>query len=219
LTPANLSGFTLVNPDKRPVERPVFATEVAIWNSGDLSLSQNSDRVRDPLQITLNGVIYYNLISRVNLVPADNYDITISQDRRSISIKWKFFDPNQGVRLTLVHSSDGDPRITFTGRFFEAELREESHSALRKKEALPPGVPYIGFGAILLGVLAFVSVRKLRAEFATGRFNRSSVAGRVLGRLLRSEGILLLPVILVVEGIFVVGFYAYVTYFTIAPPV
>jgi hypothetical protein len=57
--PANLSGFTLVNSEKEPVDKPVYATELVIWNSGDLSLSENSDRIRDPLKINFAGTIYY----------------------------------------------------------------------------------------------------------------------------------------------------------------
>jgi hypothetical protein len=175
--PANLSGFTLVNPDKDPVERPVYATEVVVWNSGDLSLSDHSDRVREPLRISLNGVIYYHLVSKINLVDASNYRIDFSQDRSSVTINWKYFDPGQGIRLTLLHSSTGEQKVALSGRFFEASLREEPQSQFaikRRAEAEKLWAAALAFTVI--GILALVT-RKLYYGSLTRFANRAKQWG------------------------------------------
>jgi hypothetical protein len=122
--PNNLRGFKLLSPDGSVVNQQVFASEVVLWNSGDLSLSAASDRIRDPVTIALsNGLINYFVIGSLNFVNSDNYTIALSNDQKSANIRWTFFDPGQGIRLTFVHSGVSEINdLTVTGKFFEATL-------------------------------------------------------------------------------------------------
>jgi hypothetical protein len=121
--PANLSGFTLITPENAPVKKVVYATELVIWNSGDFSLGEGSDRIREPLQIRLNGVAYYFLLGKTNLVDASNYQIAMLEDRSGVTIRWHFLDPGQGFRLTLLHSDATDPNVTLSGRFLDTVIQ------------------------------------------------------------------------------------------------
>jgi hypothetical protein len=219
--PANLSGFTLVTPDKNPVQQPVYATEVVIWNSGDLSLSDNSDRVREPLEVGVNGVIYYDLISRINLVEPDNFNIAFSQDRGNITISWKYFDPGQGIRLTLLHSSRGDPKITFMGRFFETTLREEPHSAVKKKDDIPSFILYCGISAIIVAIVMLLLLQKLAGRLAKSQADKPNlITGHSLIRRIGvSRALTFFSLLLGAEGTLIVAMYTYLVYFTSTPPV
>src|SRR5215468_4769462 len=85
--PNNLRGFKLLSPDGSAVVQAVFASELILWNSGDLSVSTNSDRVRDPIKLTVaNGLINYFVVGSLNLVNPDNYKIAISDDQKSATI-------------------------------------------------------------------------------------------------------------------------------------
>jgi hypothetical protein len=125
--PANLSGFTLSDTaNNEPIKQSVFATDFVLWNSGDLSLSEGSDRVRDPIKISISGTIHYFIVNKFNIVPADNYHIAIAPDKKSLIISWHYFDPPQGIRLTIVHSGSSSPNVVVSGRFFETALVERA---------------------------------------------------------------------------------------------
>lgn len=159
--PGNFRGFTLIAADGMPVEDAVFASDVVIWNSGDLSESSDANRVREPIKAELSdGIFRYYVLGAVNIVGSDNYTIDISPDQRHVTIAWKFFDPGQGVRLTLVHSAKNSiPKISLVGRFFETSLAEQ--------RALPPTVGFVIGVLISTVAIIFVAITypRLRAVF------------------------------------------------------
>jgi hypothetical protein len=210
--PANLSGFSLVNPDKNPVEQPVYATEVVVWNSGDLSLSDNSDRVREPLKISLNGVIYYHLIGKINLVDVGNYRIDSSIDKSSVTINWKFFDPGQGIRLTLLHSDNGDPKVALSGRFYEASLQQEVRYA---KNVPPVWFFFVGLAVVFLGMGIFYFFRRnTHRPAGQHTFRQGVLSGDRLRTIL-----MFCSVILGSEGFAIIVIFIYFSYFLRSPPV
>jgi hypothetical protein len=212
--PANLSGFALVTADKVSVEKPVYATDVVIWNSGDLSLSDNSDRVREPLKINLNGVIYYYIVSRINLVDPTNYRIELSQDRSAVTITWKFFDPNQGIRLTLLHSDDGEPKVELSGRFFDASLHRESERKPIRNDAKYVFLS-VGLIAIAFGIVTLFYSRLRMAQVAVGNDPSTKLSRRISFLRLMS----FLSAIVITEGLTVIGLAFFAGYFSRVPPV
>jgi hypothetical protein len=162
--PANLSGFTLIDAASEPIKQPVFATDLVIWNSGDLSLSENSDRVREPIKVSIDdGVIHYFILSRVNVVAADNYRVLIASDKKSLSISWRYFDPPQGIRLTIVHSNSASPKVTVFGRFFETSLLDRSEPARKttspRDERIFAGV-FFALSLLLLVAVGYLLLRR-----------------------------------------------------------
>lgn len=192
--PNNLSGFTLVTPKKIAVDRPVYATELVIWNSGSLSLSEASDRVREPLKITFaNSTIYYHIISAHNLVDDENYEISDSPDKSAITLKWKFFDPGQGVRITVVHSEATEPNVIFSGRFFETTLSDEKLKSQPKDQKRFEKIfevlnVILGCFAIVIGVSFFAFKRKL--------YPRTTTAFTIVNGMMIATGIILLVITL-----------------------
>jgi hypothetical protein len=156
--PKNLRGFRLLSPDGVSVNEPVFVTELVLWNSGDLSVSAGSDRIRDPIKVALRaGVINYFVVGATNLVKSENYNITISNDQKSAVISWQFFDPGQGIRITFVHSGgDGGSDFVVTGKFFETELRAET---MLSPELYAPKYLVVVVSIVYLLIAIFLFVR------------------------------------------------------------
>jgi hypothetical protein len=122
--PTNLSNFKLYDSSGKQITSAVYATNLVIWNSGNLSLSERSDRIREPIKVTLDGAIQYFIINKVNLVEPENFDVKIAPDNKSITLKWKFFDPSQAIRLTIVHSESSTPFLSLSGRFFQTSIKK-----------------------------------------------------------------------------------------------
>jgi hypothetical protein len=163
--PKNLRGFKLLSPDGISVNESVFATELVLWNSGDLSVSQGSDRIRDPIKLALQtGIINYFVVGEANLVKSDNYSITISNDQKSAVISWRFFDPGQGIRITFVHSGGDGTDLAVTGKFFETNLTEET--TIRPENYIPKtaariiGIAFL-IAALISLFLGYKGVQKL----------------------------------------------------------
>jgi len=212
--PANLSGFTLVTPNKIPVDKRVYATELVIWNSGDLSLSEGSDRVREPLQIKIaNSTIYYHIVGAHNLVDEANYSIDDSSDKSSITIHWKYFDPGQGLRITILHSEVGEPSISLTGRFFETSLSAEKTSP----KSLPgdDGHRFIVGSALALIIGVLLVIFGPNPDTVMDQFRKSpdriARFGRLFAKLAVSKFI---GFILALQGgtFLILGLYLFYTY-------
>jgi hypothetical protein len=205
--PSNLSNFTLIDANKSPVNGPVYATNIVIWNSGDISLGAQSDRIREPLKITINGAIQYFIVDRINLVDQTNFQINISADKSSLLVSWKFFDPSQGIRITLLHLDHGDPALTVTGRFFEASIEKQNALDITPIHVrkLAPAFAASGIVIVVLGI-AFWILSKLRI------FSRTKLVDTTQIRLVLSA-------IIIVEGIMILGAGGFLAYFRIQPPI
>jgi hypothetical protein len=158
--PKNFSGFKLLDEQGVTIEKPVFATEVTVWNSGNLSLSSNSDRIREPLHLSFPGgtQIHYFILGKINIVSPENYKFRITDDKRSFVAEWVYFDPNQAFRITLVHSGGDGSKPAATARFFEASLVEEPFigqlgEQLKLFAYFLPFVLPMGIVLIIIGIL------------------------------------------------------------------
>jgi hypothetical protein len=58
----------------------------------------------------------------MNFVNPDNYTIAISDDKKSATVQWLYFDPGQRIRITFIHSGGDGTNVTVTGKFFETAL-------------------------------------------------------------------------------------------------
>lgn len=164
--PDSLVNFRLETSEGTRITHPVYASELVIWNSGDLSLGVASDRIRKPVNLQLggNGVFQYFLVSRTTPGVNSAFEITLSDDRVSAEVKWKFFDPGQGIRVTFIHSG-GDSSLAIGGKFFEAELSDEgSHhkpiDKVSREDALRLIRSFCFVGAAVYLLVAVVGLRR-----------------------------------------------------------
>jgi hypothetical protein len=149
--PADLRNFKLVNERGIPIDRKVYASELLFWNSGDLSISAQSDRIREPLKVNLTGegnFFYFNVASAVP--SSDNYSLMLLPDAKTYEIKWKYLDPQDGFKITFVHSGESQTKVTIDGRFFETSFVNE---VLYKKDQNPWTLRILLLGFILFSLM------------------------------------------------------------------
>lgn len=177
--PTNLSGFSLVDSANATIKQTVYATDFVVWNSGGLSLSENSDRVREPLKISVDGTIHYFIVNKFNVVSAENFRSAIADDKRSLTISWRFFDPGQGIRLTIIHSRSD--KLDVSGRFFETSLakREVLDKADRNNQTkwVVPLITFVGS----LGMIILVIITRFSRELPLA--GRIVIAGGFVANL------------------------------------
>jgi hypothetical protein len=114
------TGLRVTDISGRPITDNAYALEVAIWNSGDLTLGQNSDRVRAPLSIRLpdTAEILGASIQRSNIVgPA----LRATQTNRLVKIDWADFDPGDGLKLLSAYTSSQTAAIRGGGQICSDE--------------------------------------------------------------------------------------------------
>jgi hypothetical protein len=110
-------AFSVLDGVGRPVKENIYATNVTVWNSGDLPL--DPDKIRMPLQISLTGDDTRLLDERFDYTTKNNisgfkFSATfkniggkdIKLDENAITeIRWKYFDPGEGFRFKLIYAS------------------------------------------------------------------------------------------------------------------
>jgi hypothetical protein len=177
--PNNLRGFKLLSPGGSTVEQSVFASELVLWNSGDLSVSAGSDRIREPIKLELlDGTINYFNVGPVNLVKLDNYNITILDDQKSAVISWKFFDPGQGIRITFVHSGGDGTAPVVTGKFFETALASKNIKDVDgNKQTL--FLRIFSVLALVVAIVSFVLAYNMLFRFPPRTYNIADLAGSI----------------------------------------
>jgi hypothetical protein len=172
--PSDLKNFKLITEQGTPVDKKIYATDVIIWNSGDLSLSENSDRIREPLKLTIvgEGQLFYFIEGTIKPTK-ENFSFKLLPGEKSYEVRWRFLDPGDGFRLTLVHSGSDSTKVQVEGRFFETSFMNE---VLRGEASYLIWAYIIGstVGGILAGSMMLDSFRQpdswFDRIFSTGFF-------------------------------------------------
>jgi hypothetical protein len=163
--------FSVLDSSGRPVKENIYATNVTVWNSGNLPLEP--DKVRRPLQISLTGrdeaylldaklpyttsgnvsdfklsVIYANINGK---------DIKLNENG-VVEIAWKYFDPGEGFRLKLIYASKEQQSVTIKGVIFGVNSFLDITPPPKGKVSLKaPGFPQMVASAIfaVLGAIYY----------------------------------------------------------------
>ena len=111
--------FTVIDSDGQRVTENVFATNVTVWNSGDLPI--DVQYIRTPLTISLT--IPVRLID-VKLEHATSENISEfhidGEPKKSgvIQIGWRYFDPKEGFRLRIIYAAKEMSSVRLNGVIF-----------------------------------------------------------------------------------------------------
>jgi hypothetical protein len=84
---ANLPGIKILDNSNNQITGNIFGTEVVLWNTGDLTLGEKSDRIRKPITITFSGVsrIIDSVVQDTRNV--DPTTISIEKSQNDVTIK------------------------------------------------------------------------------------------------------------------------------------
>jgi hypothetical protein len=161
--------ISVIDSAGQRVMENVYATNVTVWNSGDLPIE--AQNIRSPLTISLS--------SRARLIDAklehattDNIsEFRIDNDTKkgsTIQISWRYFDPREGFRVRLVYAGNVMTSAKLDGVIFGVGSFDDvtpppkgSFVSLRK----PGIIPMTASGVILLvlGVTLLVARQTKRA--------------------------------------------------------
>ena len=119
--------FTVLDSLGRPVKENIYATNVTVWNSGDLPLEP--DKVRRPLQISLTGGEETHILdAKLAYTTRENSSsFTLTTIFRNIGRTWRklgcrdpveHFDPTEGFRLKLIYASKEQQSVLVKGVIF-----------------------------------------------------------------------------------------------------
>jgi hypothetical protein len=111
--------FSVIDSDGQRVTEYVYATNVTVWNSGDLPI--DVQYIRSPLTISLT--IPVRLID-VKLEHATSENISEfhidGEPKKSgvIQIRWRYFDPKEGFRLRIIYAARDMSSLKLNGVIF-----------------------------------------------------------------------------------------------------
>ena len=104
--PEDYFSTSIVLPDGRTLgNRLLTNTRVTIWNSGNTAFK--IDDVRIPLTIAGDSSvqIYAAKIILSKSIVKENFSMLLSENQ--IVLSWKIFDPDDAVRIAILHDGDG----------------------------------------------------------------------------------------------------------------
>lgn len=93
----------------------IYVSQITIWNSGTSTIEPKDKR--SPTRIGGDNNFYvfnYDIINKKSGL-GDNFDVS-SPSRSNIEVNWKFFDPEDAVKIQVVHAGKPDS-IALVGLF------------------------------------------------------------------------------------------------------
>jgi hypothetical protein len=123
---AGVPNIRILDNKNNPIMGNVFGCEIVVWNTGNLSLGQKADRIRQPLTVVFTG--------DVNIIDATIQDtknvpfhaITLDRQKSQLTIGWSQFDPGDAIKVFAIYASAAQSPITYEGRFLQTKLNDMS---------------------------------------------------------------------------------------------
>jgi hypothetical protein len=102
----------------------VYGLEAVIWNTGDISLGDSSDRVRKPLTIALSGPVRIlgAVVQDTRNVSTADVRAVVHADQKSLSINWRQFDPADAIKVFIIYTGQTQSGIEYSARVVGAHL-------------------------------------------------------------------------------------------------
>jgi hypothetical protein len=123
---AGVPGIKISDKQNNPITGNVFGCEIIIWNSGNLSLGEKADRIREPLTIAFTGSVKIidATVQDTKYVPADA--IKLERHENQITVAWSQFDQGDAIKIFVVYASAAQSSITYRGRFLQTKITDLS---------------------------------------------------------------------------------------------
>jgi hypothetical protein len=98
-----------------PVEN-VTVSKVAFWNAGWGTIRKGDVLGKDHTRIVIDPqyvILQAEVIQQKN--PLNNFDLTVSQDRKNANIRFEFINPAEGVVIQIVHTGTKSSDLSISG--------------------------------------------------------------------------------------------------------
>ena len=106
----------------------VFGLEAIIWNSGDIALGSFSDRVRQPLTLSLpqsTKILGAVVQETKNVVPSD-INLQDNSDQKTVVVQWRQFDPSDAIKIFTIYTGTSESDIGYIARIIGARITNTS---------------------------------------------------------------------------------------------
>jgi hypothetical protein len=104
----------------QPVEN-VTVSKVALWNAGRGTIKKGDVLGKDNLRITIDQkyvILSAGIVQQENHLNA--FEVTKSQDRKSVTVGFDFMNPSEGAVFQVVHTGTKSRDLTMSGTIADA---------------------------------------------------------------------------------------------------
>ena len=98
--------------------RTLSVTKIALWNRGNEAIDKSDVAVKDPLRVQINSqfeILDAFIIFSKN--PANNFSLNALAEKKSIQVKFDYFNENEGVVLEIFHTGYSGDNLKVIGSF------------------------------------------------------------------------------------------------------
>lgn len=116
-------SISLYKNDTIKVKENVYISTFALWNSGDLPVDFKD--IRKPLVVSFSGVRSILDFGIIKQVDPQVSKFTIRQiNHNSFSFHWKYFDPNDGVKIQIIYTGSDTVSATIDSKILNTTFNE-----------------------------------------------------------------------------------------------
>tara|TARA_B100000953_G_C18005186_1_gene416323 strand:+ start:709 stop:1506 length:798 start_codon:yes stop_codon:yes gene_type:complete len=115
--------ISVYQDDSIKIDKTVYINTFSIWNSGDLPISKQD--VRKDLIISFLGV---EEILDVQILKEIDKEVSgfelIPIDSASYKLKWKYFDPKDGVKFQIIYTGESNIKPKIKTKILSTDIEE-----------------------------------------------------------------------------------------------
>jgi hypothetical protein len=119
------SAIKVLERDSVLVKDNVYLLTGVIWNSGDIPIPIQEVRKKISLNLAYaKKILDFKIVKQTDRDVA-SFDLT-KNNRNSLSLSWKYFDPKYGFRFQIIYTGKENPQFSLVGKILDvSEFKKE----------------------------------------------------------------------------------------------
>jgi hypothetical protein len=168
--------FSVVDSAGQPVTQNVYATNVTVWNSGDLTIDPQN--VRSPLTISLTKPVRL-IDATIDHTTDENISgFKIANDPKAtnnVEIRWRYFDPKDAFRLRFIYSGNEISNVAVTGNIYGVSGMQDRSPPLPLPQPVTPWtVRVVAVVFVIMLAIIFNTGLSYLGTMGNGRFDEAT---------------------------------------------
>lgn len=106
-------------------------SKFALWNTG-ITLNKEDIAAKDPIHIITNDDVEVLEVQTVYAEPENNFEFTISEDKRIITFNFDYLAKSQGIVLKIFHTGKNSNSLNVRGSLKNGKKIARSQKILRR---------------------------------------------------------------------------------------